>query len=719
MENTSINHEILSPVGDINGFYTAIRSGADAVYMGLNKYNARMRAENISLDNLPSLVRYAHLKSVKVYITLNTILTTREVEDVCDMVATCLRAGVDAFIVQDVGLISILKTRYPEIVLHGSTQLGVHNIRGARMAKELGLSRVVLSRECTLDDIKAISESVDIELEVFVQGAMCVCFSGNCYMSSLKHNASGNRGECKQLCRLPYTLSDATKSIDGYTLSPRDNCMLSHLKDLCELGVCSFKIEGRLRHLGYIGVATNSYRIALDSILNNKTFNNARLESDLKKVFSRGEFISSYNGGNDIIDRINNNHMGVKIGKVLSCQRFKDIYRITIQSDTPIITGDGLKFVHNNSIESMGVGNVDIINKNYIVYGKNYVYNDSIVYKTLDTDLENNVKDYSRKLNTSVYAEAICGNRLKIEYRVGDVSAEVYGDVCEPARNAPMTEESFIKQLSKIDRDIYDIVSYDIVTDGVFVAVSKLNELRRSAIDKLEELLLHRDVKISDAKINVLDRSTTFGSIAIVNEFSNLKLLSANYDACILSPTIYSIDVIEKFARNYSKIFDAPLIINLPIIARHLDLPIIDAIVDRFKSSNVIFIANNIYALEYVKEGARVWAGAGLNIMNEYSASKYLELGAEEIIASVEKWAPRLNDTYKMSGNNVLMTLTHCPCKTLHNNDCSNCKYLGELKLKSRNLECRILRSKIHNCYFELIENRSESNQSGIINDIR
>lgn len=716
---SNIKHEILSPVGDEKTFYMAIRSGADAVYMGLNKYNARMKAENINLDNLPALVRYAHLKNVKVYITLNTILFTSEILDVCEMVETCLRAGVDAFIVQDVGLISYLKSRFPDITLHGSTQLGVHNKYGAKIAKELGLTRVVLSRECTLEDIKDIADNVDIELEVFVQGAMCVCFSGNCYMSSLKHNASGNRGECKQLCRLPYTMTDSTKTTTGYILSPRDNCMLSSLKELLNLGVCSFKIEGRLRHLGYIGIATNVYREVMDSILNNTHCNLDLLESRLKRVFSRGEYIRGYNDSNNIIDVVNNNHVGVKIGKVVSCQRFKDIFKITIQSDTSINCGDGLKFEFNNFIQSMGVGNVDKNGNNYIVYGKNNISTGSIVYKALDVELENDIKDYSRKIKTNVYLEALVGNRIKLEYSAFGYTATVYGDICESARNSPMSEESFIKQLSKIDKDIYEIEKFDIVTDGVFVAVSKLNELRRDCIAKLEKLLLETSVTLSDKIPAIIERQVSYDTIAIVNEHTNLKNIASIYSSCIFSPTEYSIDIINTFKNLYTKYFDAPLIINLPIIARVGDIKVIDNIIEYFKSDNTIFVANNIYALNYINFGARLWAGSGLNIINDYSASKYIELGCEEIIGSVEKWSNRLSDTYKLVGNNVLMTFAHCPFKTLYNNNCNDCKHSGKLLVKSNNSTMRVIRQKISNCYFELIESRDIKNQKFSVIDLR
>lgn len=708
-------YEVLSPVGNIKNFYTAIKSGADAVYLGLPKFNARMKADNITLADLPELIRYAHLKNVQVYITLNTLLTQSEILSAVDMVGECLLSGVDAFIVQDLGLISVLRTTYPGITLHGSTQLGVHNVRGARVAKSLGLNRVVLSRECTLRDIEDIASNVDIELEVFVQGAMCVCFSGNCYMSSLKHNASGNRGECKQLCRLSYTLDDNCKSLSGYTLSPRDNCMLDCIPELCDLGVTSFKIEGRLRHSGYVGVATNVYREAIDHYISGEHYDTDSARDKLSRVFSRGDYISGYNDSNNIIDSVNNNHMGVNIGKCLSSTKFKDIYRITIQSSTPINSGDGLKFVSGREALSMGVGNVEKNGNNYVVYGKNYVSAGSIVYKSLDIDLENNVIDYSSKRHLSIYIEALAGNKLYVRYSVDDISVEEYGPVCEVAKSAPLSEDSIKKTFAKVDREFFDIDSIEVVTDGVFVVVSQMNDLRRKVVSRLETLLLSNQDLIRKSLPEITSyNDDTLDSYAIVNETTDISKLQ-DYTGLIFSPLVYSCENIRKFESRYKKYFDSPLIINLPIISRVDDMPMIDSIVDEF-GSGAIFVANNVYALDY--KNVRLWAGAGLNIVNDYALSEVKRLGCERVIGSVEKWCGRTAGTLKLSSN-VLMTLAHCPYKTLYANDCVDCRCNNSLTLKSNNSSYRIVRQKISNCYFELIENRPVSNGAGIVSDLR
>ena len=741
--------EVLSPVGDIDGFYASIRSGCDAVYMGLPKFNARMRAENITLENLPNLVKYAHLKGVKVYITMNTLLSDKELNEAVVLAGKCLDSGVDAFIVQDLGLISILKKVYPHIVLHGSTQLGVHNVAGAKVAKDLGLTRIVLSRECRIADIIEIKQNVDIEIEVFVQGANCICFSGNCYLSSIKCGASGNRGECKQLCRLPYVLNNGECSLKGYTLSPRDNCMLPYLKDLIAAGVMSLKIEGRLRQIGYISVATSVYRRAVDSILDGKPLDINNLENELYSVFARGEYTAGYNDGNNIVDSVHNNHLGAKIGKMVRVSRFKDLYKIELYLNRTIRAGDGLKFVYgNNDVVSIGVGNIESNGKNICVFAKNKVLVDSDVYLSKDSGLEESVSDFSRYRPLHITADVRSGQPLVVVFSSGDYVAKYEGDILSQANNRPITSDNIMGQLSKVDKSIWSTPTFDIVADNAFLPLSKLNDIRRNLISELENKIANaRNV---DGNINNLDRSNAnaldncanivssvqtscvnenlqntnaesmlSGKIAIIDENANIAKLAKEYDGLILSPGVYDLDIIQKFMVKYNKYFDGAIIINLPNIARCEDLKIIDSIVGSLASSNVIFIANNIYGLKYCAI-ANVWAGAGLNIVNKSSESLVRTFGVKGVIGSVEKWTSRLSGTYKFS-EYPLMTITSCPVKLLTKCNCGNCKYVKNMHYIGDTFGLIIRRYKVSNCYFELYDanrNKVNENNCNIVNKL-
>lgn len=720
-------YEILAPVGSKENFKIAIRSGADAVYLGLPKFNARMKADNITLEDLPELVRYAHLKQVKVYITLNTLLTNNEIKECILLVKECMQANVDAFIVQDYGLIYVLKDVFPDIVLHGSTQLGVHNVRGARIAKTLGLSRVVLSREVTLKDIKAIKQSVDIELETFVQGAMCVAFSGNCYLSSIKCGASGNRGECKQLCRLPYTLtanisgntkSAKTTQATGYMISPRDNCMLDYLRELVDIGVESFKIEGRLRNSNYLATATSVYRQALDCITHNKSFDEKYAKKELSKVFSRGEFVSGYFETNDIIESKQNSHLGEYIGKVISCTRFKDMYKITVQASRKLNTGDGLKFVGDNNTMSMGVGNIEYNGNNIVLFGKNYIEDDTKIYITYDSSRKYDV-DLSKKARIKFKLIAKIDEPVKLEIswlensnpdnqqnQSEDVIIKntIIGDVCQLAKNRPITKEAIINQLQKVDKEMFDLIGIQVHLNGdIFLSLSTINELRRKAIDSLIP-----SIEISQCELpKIITVDTVFGRLAIVDEYALNKDLQG-FDGLILSPTKYNVDTISKFKAKYDCFeFASPLIVNLPIIAMVDDLVVIDQIVDIFKS-DCVFIANNIYALDYINSGATIWAGSGLNISNDFASSLLMTLGCEQVVSNIEKWCPTIKGSYKhVGGNATLMTFAHCPNKTLKVSSCNHCSACNNLTLNATSgSKYTIRRYTIANCYFELVDDR-------------
>ena len=727
--------EVLSPAGDIENFKVAIKSGADAVYFGLNKFNARLKADNISLDNLQELVEYAHLKSVKTYVTINTLVSNSELKELVSMVGKCLECGVDAFIVQDYGVISVLKTMYPNIVLHGSTQLGVHNVRGARVAKELGLSRVVLSREVTLDDIREIKKAVDIELEVFVQGAMCVCFSGNCYLSSLKFGASGNRGLCKQLCRLPYTLTNGKQKKNGYMISPRDNCMLDYLQQLCDIGVESFKIEGRLRRAGYVATATRVYRQAIDSIVSGSNFDDTQAKFDLKKVFSRGEFINGYFDNKDIIDTRYNSHMGEKIGTVVRCDKFKDLYKITLDINCELATGDGLKFIDNNiELFSLGVGNIDKVGNNIVVYGKNYVKSGAIVYRVLDANFENNVIDLSRKRQVKITADLVIGKPITLTATCGDYVVSAIGQVVQKAEKSPVSKDKIIENISKWDKDIFEIkdLEFTQLDNNIFVPISAINEVRRDLIYKLIDSITkasyHKVVVGDFPKLSKMDN--IIDGMVIVDETFDLNKLKDEYSKIILSPTLYSVAVIRTFFNKYKTLLEGKFVINLPIIAMSDDLKVIDEIVMFAKANDIAIMINNIYGLDYIKTGIEVIAGSNMNIANACAVSSLINMGVADIVFSCEKWASRESGTYKLgSGRKVLMTMAHCPSVSLTgqgcsnikgDNTCSSCKYQGQMTLYNDNNSYGIRRYKIKNCYFELVDEYREDNQTtGVVVDLR
>ena len=254
--------KILSPAGDFESLKAAVIAGADEVYLGVRNFNAR-NIEGFSLETLKQAVDYAHIFSVKINLAVNILFSDDEIQQALDLIVDAYNLGVDSFIIQDVGLMSLVHENYPQIEVHASTQMGLHNLEGLKALEDLGFSRVVLARETSLSEVKRIKENTSLEIEYFAHGALCVSFSGNCYLSSYLNDASGNRGKCKQLCRLPYEIFVGNeKKADGYLLSAKDFNMTNRLQDLLDAGVDVLKIEGRARRPFYVYTAKAGNQIS-------------------------------------------------------------------------------------------------------------------------------------------------------------------------------------------------------------------------------------------------------------------------------------------------------------------------------------------------------------------------------------------------------------------------------------------------------------------------
>ena len=278
--------ELLSPAGSLDALHAAVCNGADAVYLGAEGFNARAGARNFTLDELPEAVRYCHVRGVRVYLTLNTLVTDRELPKVAEHIAAAARAGVDALIVQDLGVAALSRQIAPQLALHASTQLTVHSLEGVRELAALGFSCVVLSRELPREEIAYICRNSPVRIEVFVHGALCMCYSGQCYMSAVIGRRSGNRGQCAQPCRLPYGYG---RFENRYPMSLKDNCLIRYLGELARMGVASLKLEGRMKRPEYVAIVTGIYRAALDG----REVRSSDL-SALRAAFSREGFTEGY-----------------------------------------------------------------------------------------------------------------------------------------------------------------------------------------------------------------------------------------------------------------------------------------------------------------------------------------------------------------------------------------------------------------------------------------
>lgn len=696
--------EILAPAGDFDTLKVAINNGANAVYLGASKFSARANARNFSLDELKSAVDYAHLFDAKVYLTINTIIKNNEMQDCLELVKNAVEIGVDAFLVQDMGLASLLKSNFKGIELHASTQLGVHNIKGAKILEDLGFSRVVLSREATLQDIIDIKQTTNLEIEYFVQGALCVGFSGNCYFSSLCTSCSGNRGKCKQFCRLPYTAYEGEKQVkQGFLLSPSDQNLAGRMQELIKAGVNSFKIEGRLKKPSYVASTVSLFKTALAG------GDTKQKEQNLKQVFSRGDFNTGkyldYQNDN-IINTSYNNHTGKKIGKVVAVNRFKDIYKIDIQSSHKITKGDALKFyVDNKEICSMGVGNVETNFNKYIVYSKVKPQVNCDVNLIVNAKLEEQLLSKDRKIPVSFDFESKIGQVAKLTAFCNGEQTTVYTNKeVMPAKTSALTYQDLKNSFSKLNDTVFVATNLTADFEEVFLPKSILNDLRRKAIEQLTNLIL------SNKKPKVEFNKTVFTEQNIIENYNYIlvdnpeQIVNKNF-AYIFSPTEFSQDQI-LLAVKQSKNIGSKLFIDMPIVARHNDLSKLDKILNNFDCNDFGLIANNIYTFAY-KNNFDIIAGLGLNIINKYSKTFYLNLGAKDIIYSIET---NINDIDKngvvfTKGYPILMTLTHCPFKMIYNNTCKDCTFKDNLNYKMQDGRMlKIRRKKLASCYFEVVD---------------
>lgn len=495
--------ELLAPAGDIECLKAAVQAGCDAVYLGGYMYGARSFANNFSNEELVEAVKYCHLYGVKVYVTVNTLIYDDEVETFINYIDFLHRNNVDAVIIQDLGMLDLIRQVYPNLEVHGSTQMHVHNLDGVKFLENFGVKRVVLARELDIDTIRKIKKNVNIEIEVFGHGALCICYSGQCLMSSLIGNRSGNRGTCVQCCRKPYDLytSDGKKlNVDKYLLSTKDLNTLERIDEFIEAGIDSLKIEGRMKSKEYVYFVISLYRKAIDSYYDNKKFVLDDEEvKKLKTIFNR-EFTKGYLFNENSINIINEyrpNHVGIKLGKVIEVNNNK----IKIKLFEDIKQDDGIRIIGSNDVGcklTYIYKNGKLVNsafKNEVIEIKKLegVKKGDIVLKTQSSEVKKEVDNIlvsePRKVFIDCFVKAKRGENLELVINDGINKIAVKSDVIvEKAKNMPLSKEIVIKQISKLGGTIYFAKNIDVdIDDDVFVNIKDINNIRREAIEKLNK----------------------------------------------------------------------------------------------------------------------------------------------------------------------------------------------------------------------------------------
>ena len=595
--------ELLSPVGDFECLKAAVQNGADAVYFGAGSFNARAFATNFDDEALEKAITYAKLRGVKTNLTLNTLIKNDEMENAINLAKKAYELGIDAIIVQDLGLARYLIKNFPDLAIHGSTQMSVHSLEGVLALQKMGFSRVVLSRELSLEEIEYICKNSNIEIEVFVHGALCISYSGQCLFSSMVGGRSGNRGKCAQPCRLPYELLENNTTIDkGYLLSPRDLCGLDYLPQLIKSGVSCLKIEGRMKTPEYVATVTRIYRKYLDLALSGQ---NAEIseqdKKDLLQVFNRGGFSSGHligNSNKELVYKQKSNNMGIFLGTISNFNANKGHISFITNDDvnigdkicvenkkheTSIYTISELMINDKNipkAFENQKIkvgrmkGNISIGDKIYKVSDKN------LTTKSLET-----LNQELRKIDLN--CKLIVKKDLPVSIEVCDnngIAVNILSNIIPvDAVNSPITTDRLIAQISKTNNTPFQFKNIEIdLDDGLYIAgISNINELRRQALSQYEEKLIksfrrsctnipndntlsnsvhtiNPDKKIS-VLLNIINNEFDYSQLQnidkiyipfkyfVLKDFKNIiKNITNNFDTYIYMPTI--------MRKNYNKL---------------------------------------------------------------------------------------------------------------------------------------------------------------------
>ncbi|MBN7774013.1 peptidase U32 family protein [Clostridium aminobutyricum] len=542
--------ELLAPAGGLEQLKAAVENGADAVYFGGKLFNARINADNFDEEAMKEAIDYAHIRNVRVYVTMNILLKEKELEPAIEYAKHLYEMGVDALILQDIGFARMMKRRLPCMKIHLSTQGTVYNASGVKAAKKMGFERVVLARELSLEEIKTITQENLLEIEVFVHGALCICYSGQCQMSRILGGRSGNRGLCAQPCRLPFLAEGESK--EEHLLSPKDICTIDFLGELVESGVASLKIEGRMKSPEYVATVTGIYRKYLNEYLQKGSYKvSSEDRQKLNQIFNRGGFTDGYLKGNpeeELMSTVLPKHQGTYLGKVVASAE-RDLIDIELEGELNI--GDGIE-IRNKNLPGNVVTFLKPIKGQIVRIGdiKGKVWAGDKVYKITDKALMKSARESYKDSHRQCLKKAAVKASFTVqlgEYPTLTITDGCSGNVgiafiqitvtgserAEKAINRPLTIENISKQLCKTGDIPFDIIHANIdVEEGVSLPVSVINQMRRQAFEQL----IAEKTKPRVLSQEELER---FNGLSLKKENQNNQFLELDTADPIKSLTLY------------------------------------------------------------------------------------------------------------------------------------------------------------------------------------
>ena len=686
------NIELLAPAGSYEALVAAVQNGANAIYLGGNEFSARAFATNFNHDELKKALRYCHLRNVKVYVTVNTLYEDNQFAKLKDYLLFLSSINVDALIIQDIGLMAYVKKYFSNFEIHMSTQASIYSLEAVKYFEKIGVERVVLARENSLQEIKNICNHTNLDIEVFVHGALCMSYSGQCLMSSMVAKRSGNKGACGQPCRLAYKLQKDGKSIDqipSYLLSPKDLCTLENVDKLIEAGITSFKIEGRMKRPEYVAIIVSQYRKAIDAYFNNqKIVDYKERLSKMKQMFNRG-----FTGGfllqdKDFMASDYPGNRGINLGKVIDYDYQKKLVKIKLE--TKLKQGDRIDFQgidYTRTITKLFLNNklVNFAKANEIIEIElnTPVKKGTPVYKIIDLDLIEKAQASYQKENIKNEIEMYftgqintCPN-LTIIYqdKVVDTTSNL---IIEPASKTPLSSKRIKEQLGKLGNTVFKAENIIVdFPDNGFFSLKEINQMRRSAIEKLELLLTdtndininidierkeHLNKKIKGICIRVytlsqleaiIDQDIAKIYFPLTNELKDAIFLAAKHHKKIVPFTGFLSNIKQLYEFKNSDLYQA---VDEILVGNYGALEIFK---DKKCSLDTTFNLYNSYALSYLK----------------YDAILSLEMSKKQVNNLIDV---KQNITMVVYGKTVNMHLKHCIISNHYFNEkrigCNMCK---------------------------------------------
>ncbi len=713
--------ELLAPAGNWECLRAAVANGADAVFFGVGKYNARVRADNFQAEELPEVMAYLHKYNVRGYVTLNILIFEDELEEARQLVVACIDAGVDALIVQDMGLVRLIREISPDFPIHGSTQMTITSAEAVEFLAPYDVEVVVLGRENNLKQIRSIANRTKTPLEVFVHGALCVSYSGQCLTSEMWGGRSANRGECAQACRLPYDLIvDGVRKDMGniaYLLSPKDLAAIDLVPELIEAGVKSFKIEGRLKSPEYVANVVSKYRKAIDEYLAGRDYKPSAEEMrELQQSFSRGFTHGFLKGTNNkqLVDGTFPKSRGVYVGKVLKV--LKDA--VVCEIEAPLKRGDGIVFDAGRPEEKEEGGRIYDLRKKgvklegevrsgiiEIVPGRHDVNLTKVhvgdrIWKTSDQELDRRLRSTFeeerafRLFPLHVIAKGKAGQPLEsiwTDVTTGHTVTIVSEQLLEPAMKRPLTAEYLSEQWGRLGGTIFQLDKLDFYLAGdVIVPVSELNRMRREAVDQLVQLRMQpvrytkRSIKVDSiqplkvAGARPSERPAEASELIALCRSTDQIIAACEADAdWIYADFEFTNDYPRavELARRYGK----PIALATPRIHMPGENGILGGIV---KAGPDAVLVRNLGALQYYAEsrpaGIELRGDFSLNIANHLAAELFLSRGLQRITPSYDLNIQQMIDLLERAPVDRIEIVIQQHLPMFHTEHCVYCTFLSE-----------------------------------------